>query len=203
MKFTIEVSGRGGEVVIGTIQKEFYDFVKENDISIEDYAINWGFLEEYYQLKVPAVLESIQPFEPGNWYECDNIAHEYGPSTEDAYISVIDENGNIIHEALAIEQFLELGATLNQLDDYYIVDQPKGTAVFVGQSFEKGHFGTYEIEADLFDPTKLEIVTTDVEGWELVTGLAYNSRYLEELGHLSTNGKGENFALIIAGEDVE
>jgi hypothetical protein len=201
MKFTIEVGGRGGEVVIGTIQKEFYDFVYENDIDIADYAINSDFLEENDQLE--AALESIQPFEPGNWYECDNIAHEYGPSTEDVYISVIDENGNIIHEALAIEQFLELGATLNQVADYYIVDQPKGTAVFVGQSFEKGHFGTYEIEADFFDSTKLEIVTTDVEGWELVTGLAYNSLYLEELGHLSTTGKGESFELIIAGEDLE
>jgi hypothetical protein len=200
MKFKIEVGGRGGEVVIGTIQKEFYDFVYENEIDIGDYAINSDFLEENDQLDMPT---SIQPFESGNWYECDNIAHEYGPSTEDVYISVLDESENIIHEALVIEQFLELGSTLNEVADYYIVDQPKGTSVFVGQSFEKGHFGTYEFEADFFDPTKFEIQTTDVEGWELVTGLVYDGRYLEELGYTSTNGKGESFELIIAGEGLE
>ena len=118
MKFKIEVGGRGGEVVIGTIQQEFYDFVYENEIDIEDYAINSDFLEENDQLDMP---KSIQPFESGNWYECDNIAHEYGPSTEDVYISVLDESENIIHEALVIEQFLELGSTLNEVADYYIV----------------------------------------------------------------------------------
>ena len=46
MKYKIEIDGRGGEVVIGSVKREFYDIVEENEIDFEDYAWNDDFFEE-------------------------------------------------------------------------------------------------------------------------------------------------------------
>jgi hypothetical protein len=38
MKYRIEISGRGGEVAIGTVNREFYDLFQDNDdVEFDDY----------------------------------------------------------------------------------------------------------------------------------------------------------------------
>ena len=46
MKYRIEIGGRGGEIAIGKVKREFYDAVQDNELDIDDYAWNWDFFEE-------------------------------------------------------------------------------------------------------------------------------------------------------------
>lgn len=198
MKYRIEISGRGGEIVIGKVKREFYDFVEENDIDIDEYAWNWDFFEEN-EVEIP---EEIQPFEAGNWYDCDNLAHECGPALEDCYITVTDENGTVIYDVLTADAFFDLGADMQQDGEVYPQETLEdGEVYFIGQSVEKGLFLVYEVEAESFDPAKLVLNVNDCDGWELVTGLSYDGVALDDLGELSTSGKGSEFQLILVEKD--
>lgn len=198
MKYRIEIGGRGGEIAIGKVNREFYDAIQDNDLEIDDYSWNWDFFEE----NEVEIDEDIRPFEPGEWFECDNIAHNCGPAVEDSYVSVIDETGNVIYDAFTLDQFYELGSDSEQTEEVYPQETLEdGDVYFIGQSFEKGHFLTFECEDEVFDPKKLVFDTGDYDGWELVTGLSYNGTALDDLGELSTTGKGSEFQLILVEKD--
>jgi hypothetical protein len=198
MKYRIEISGRGGEIVIGQVKREFYDIILDNDIEVEDYAVDYDFFDE----NDIEIDEDIRPFEPGDWYECDSIAHNCGPSFSDCYITVMDENDTVIYDSLTADQFFDLGADMEQAEEIYPQETLEdGDVYFIGQSIEKGHFLTFECEDEAFDPTKLVIVTGDYDGWELVTGLTYNGTSLDDLGELSTTGKGSEYQLILVEKD--
>ena len=199
MKYRIEIAGRGGEVAIGTVNREFYDFFQTNDsVEFDDYAWNWDFFEEN-EIEIP---EDIRPFEPGEWHECDNIAHHTGSAVDTSYVTVTDENGTVIYEDLALEQFFELGSDMVQSEEIFPQENlDDGDVYFIGQSFEKGHFLTFECEDEAFDPIKLVFETGDYDGWELVTGVSYNGDSLDDLGDMSTTGKGSEFQLILVEKD--
>lgn len=194
MKYRIEISGRGGEIVLGKVKREVYDYFEENEVDIEEYANDWD-----NELEVP---EEFQPFEPGSWYDCDNIAHNCGPSFDDCYITVMDENDTVIYDALTAQQFFDMGADMEQNEEIYPQQTlEEGEAYFIGQSIEKGLFLVYEVEAESFDPAKLVFVTTDCDGWELITDARYDDVDLDDLGELSTVGKGAEFQLILVEKD--
>lgn len=200
MKYRIEISGRGGEVVIGKVKREFYDVFEEGDLDFEDYVWNDGFFEENEDVEIP---EDIQPFYPGDWFDCDDIAHEYGVTVDDAYITV-SQGDEIIHDNVEAN-VLESGAnglTLECNEEIIPEELLKpGDTYFVGQSYEKGFFFSYEFEADNFDLSKLTLYVTDVNGWELITSAKYDEQELEDLGELSTNGKGSDAWLSLVEED--
>lgn len=198
MKYRIEIGGRGGEIAIGKVKREFYDAVQDNGLDIDDYAWNWDFFEE----NDVEIDEDIRPFEPGEWFECDNLCHNTGPASEDCYVSVIDENDNIIYDAFTVDQFYDLGSDSLQIEEVYPQETLEdGEAYFIGQSFEKGTFLGFEVEDEVFDPTKLIFNTADCDGWELIVGVSYNGISLDDDGNLSTVGKGSEFQLILVEKD--
>lgn len=194
MKYRIEISGRGGEIVIGNVKREVYDYFDENEVDIEEYANDWDNEQD--------VPEEFQPFEPGSWYDCDDLTHSCGPELGDAYVTVMDENDTVIYDALTTDAFFDLGADMEQNEEIYPQETLEdGEAYFIGQSIEKGLFQVYEVEAETFDPAKLIFVTTDCDGWELITGVKYDGVDLDDLGELSTVGKGGEFQLILVEKD--
>ena len=199
MKYKIEIGGRGGEVVIGTVQSDFYNLVQENEIDFDDYSWNNDFFEENEDVEIP---EEIRPFEPGDWFEHDDLGHNNGPSVDDCYITITDENDTVIHDSLTLDQFYDLGADSEQTEEIYPQEiLENGDVYFIGQSFEKGHFLSFECEDEAFDPKKLVLTTGDYDGWELVTGLTYAGESLDDLGDSSTDGKGSEFQLILVEKD--
>lgn len=197
MKYRIEIGGRGGEIVIGKVKREFYDFVEENEVDIEDYAWNFDFLEEN-EVDIP---EDIRPFEPGDWYDCDNIAHQYGPGVDDAYVTITQDD-EVLFENVEANELSQQGLTLEGGAEYYPNEELEdGDAYFIGQSFEKGHFLTFEFEADSFDLEKLTFHVVDVDGWELITSASYDGSAIEDMGDLSTSGKGSEFQLVLVEKD--
>lgn len=198
MKYRIELSGRGGEVVLGTVKREFYDIVEENEVDVEDYATNYDFFED----NEVEIDEEIRPFEPGDWYECDNLSHNCGPSVDDCYVTVLDENDTVLYDALTLSAFFDMGAEQDGGEEIYPQETlNNGDVYFIGQSFEKGLFLVYEVEAESFDPAKLTFESVDNDGWEIVTGVSYDGNSLDDLGELSTVGKGSEFQLIEVEKD--
>lgn len=197
MKYRIEISGRGGEIVIGKVKREFYDLVEEHELDVDQYAWDYDFFEE----NDVEIDEDIRPFEPGDWYECDNITHNCGPALDDCYITVMDENDTVIYDALTASAFFELGTKYEGEEIYPQETLEDGDVYFIGQSIEKGLFLVYEVEAETFDPAKLVLKVEDCDGWELVTGLTYDGTALDDLGELSTTGKGSEFQLILVEKD--
>jgi hypothetical protein len=201
MKYRIEISGRGGEVVIGKVKREFYELFNNDDseLDFEDYVWNDEFFEEN-EIDIP---EDIRPFHPGEYFECDDVAHEYGVSVDSAYITV-SCGDDIIHDNIEANDLesIENGLTLECMQEI-IPDEilEDGDTYFVGQSHEKGFFQSYEFEADGFDLSKLTLHVTDVDGWELITGASYDEQELEDLGELSTTGKGSDAWLGIVEKD--
>lgn len=200
MRYRIEISGRGGEVVIGRVKREFYDLFNddETELDLEDYVWNFEFFEENEDVEIP---EDIRPFAPGEWYDCDDIAHECGVSVDSLFLTVTEDEIVIIDNAES-DALRSRGVefeTVEEIDPQELAQE--GETFIQVHSYEKGFFFSYEFEADVFDITKLSLSVTDVDGWEIITGVKYNELELEDLGELSTSGKGSDAWLGIVEKD--
>lgn len=188
--YTLTLSGYGGEIAVGRVERKVYDYFTENGIDLEEFA--WDYDNE---LEVP---EDLQPFGPGEWYDCDGIAHESGVEMGDCCWAIVsDQNGETVWE-----HTLSLGELRESLGDDAVTetweistdDLEPGTVVFTGQSFEKGTF----FEGDIyltrpFDPKLLAFSYQDVCGWLLSTGVTYDGVDIEGQDNYSTTGKSSNF----------
>jgi hypothetical protein len=200
MRYRIEIGGRGGEVVIGRVKREFYELFNddETELDLEDYVWNFDFFEENEDVEIP---EDIRPFAPGEWYDCDDIAHECGVSVDSLFLTVTEDETLIIDNAES-DALRSRGVefeTVEEIDPQELAQE--GETFIQVHSYEKGFFFSYEFEADVFDITKLSLSVTDVDGWEIITGVKYNELELEDLGELSTSGKGSDAWLGIVEKD--
>ena len=198
--YTINVSGYGGEIVIGEISQEAYEYwTKKNDEddgeTLWDYESDWD-----NELEVP---EEFRIFEPGAWSECDDIAHESGAEMSNLnLIEVSDENGEIIWSSSMFPGDLEdAGVTCEEMDEIYTSELPKNTCIFVGQSTEKGTFfdGEFELRSP-FDPKNLRISFNDIDGWVLMSNIEYLGEDIDNTDY-STNGKGMEMDIYKINED--
>ena len=202
LKFTprtyrVMLSGYGGEIVLGSVPREQYEYFRDNEIDIEEYA--WDSDNEQ---EVP---EEMQPFEPGSWHECDDVAHENGCELSDYnQITVFDEHGKEHwHSSLDHTKLNDAGVEVDEADEYMCADRSdrENTVGFIGQSVEKGVFFEGELELrEPFDPAKLAISYCDIEGWSLITGVTYDGVDLEGYDGYDTRGKSSEFKFYDTGD---
>ena len=195
--YTIDIGPYGGEVYFGVVDRKIYDFFKEHKISIEEYASDWD--EDKWQF----IPEDSRPFAPGSGYYCDDLAHGSGATFDsDNNITVYDEdNAEVWSCALDHEQLEAEGATAESVEEIYINEQQDGTVVFYGAQGEKGSLfrGTFLLTAP-FDAGRLNIKYSDIDGWEMVSGVYYNGE--EIIDSLSgTTGKWSESKWIIVGDE--
>ena len=203
LKFTprtyrVMLSGYGGEIVLGSVPREQYEYFRDNEIDIEEYA--WDCDNEQ---EVP---EEMQPFTPGEWHSCDDVAHESGCELSDYnYITVTDENGKEHWQCkLGYSELTDAGVEVDETEESLCSDRSdrENTVGFIGQSVEKGCF--FEGELNLtapFDPAKLAINYSDIEGWSLITGVTYDGEDIEGYDGYDTRGKSSEFKFYDTGED--
>lgn len=204
LKFTpqtyiISCYGYGGEVVMGRVKPEVYTYFAEHNIDLDTYAYDWE--------NEQAVPEHMQPFVPGEWHDCDDIAHECGVEMNDGcYIEVSDREGNTIWKSsLDIDQLEQHGSKVVEVQEVYASFQSPETIVFYGQSFEKGTFFEQELYlTQPFDPKKLLLQYDDIEGWPLMNALEYNGEFLESgYDSYDTVGKSSTFMFMVQNNDEE
>ena len=192
--YKISMWGYGGEKVMGTVDRNIYDYFKHRRLDLSDYAWDSDYADEN---NIP---EDMQPFPPGSWYECDGMAHAHGVSRNAGTLQIEDENGDVIYER-SLEDIS--GGDDNEPewscgDEVWIDEKPAGTVVFIGNSNEKGTF----FEADLpltmpFDITKLTLNYDEIDGEELVNGVEYDGEIIDNWGG-NTDGKSSDFGFYIA-----
>lgn len=187
--YKVDIIGRGGEIVVGKVPREAYDYLLDNQIDIEDFID-----DEENDFEVP---EEYQFITEGAWYECDNLAHENGAEmSSSSEIVVYDEhNTEVWRGFLDIDNLSNNDIEFEEIAECYIDDLPEGTAVFVGQTSEKGQFfgGEFVIKQK-FDPTKFKIEYSDIEGWNIFSSIQYNGEYIDN-NEYGTTSKGMVFDL--------
>ena len=205
LKFTprdieITLSGYGGEMVMGRISEEAYDYWEGRD-DLSDFVYDWdGEFED-----VPADARFCTD---GAWHDVDDLCHETGCEASDACsITVYDllEQKDLWESNLDLDNLANKGVdTSSHSHSRPNETEPTGTCVFMGHSFEKGTFfsGTIRI-TEPFDPKKLAISWHDCDGWRLITGVEYDGEDVEGFDGYSTTGKGMEFQVYQVENDNE
>ena len=195
-KYKVEITGSGGELYFGKVDRKVYEFFKEKKIDIDQYANSW---DEELWTDIPS---EMRPFEPGAAYDIGGV-HESGATFDDGnYITVYDENGDEVWQsALGVDALEAAGVAFESVDEEYISEYPTGTVVFYGAQGEKGVFfgNEFELRAP-FDPKKLTVSYGDYDGWELVGGVQYDGEEIDSFDY-DTSGKWAEAKWIIAGDE--
>ena len=198
LKFTprtykISLWGYGGESVMGTVNREIYDYFRSRRLDISDFAWDSDYAAEH---NIP---QEMWPFPPGSWYECDNMAHTNGVVRDSGTVRIEDENGDEVLQC-GLEDFQDEDyPEFDYTDETFIDDKPAGTIVFIGNSNEKGTF--FEGDIDLiapFDINKLTFQVEEVDGSEVVNGISYDGECIDNWGG-DTTGKSSEFGFYVAG----
>jgi hypothetical protein len=188
---TIATWGYGGEIVMGRITAQQYNFWQGRE-DFSDYVWDWDY-------EVPDhAPPGVDFIDQGSWYDCDDIAHENSVEMSDSCGITVTDNitGEVIWESrLGVGTLQDHGAEVEWTSCIERADFP-GEYLFIGQSIEKGQFwdGTVRITQP-FDPSRLSFRVVEVDGWSLFGGLTYDGQDPEDLGNYDTTGKGSEFSL--------
>jgi hypothetical protein len=196
----ITIRGYGGECYMGKIDRKTYEYFKKNEIDIEQLANDfdddkWDFIPEEHRI-----------FPPGSPYECSDLGHQSGATMDSgSTITVKDQDGNDIWESdLDLKVLQKKGVKINPFDEAVIDSFEPGTVIFWGGQGEKGTFFNGEIQInEPFDPKKLAISYSNLDGWHISSGVEYDGEEVDGSNGYDTVGKwGENKFLIVGDEEV-
>ena len=184
-RYTVHLYGYGGEIVLGSITPAQYEYWREHNL--DELASDWD--------NELAIDDELRIFRDGSWHECDDLIHENGIEFSDlSHVIVYDEAGTEVWSSPLGTSFLDCRGVDPEgfaQDEFYVRDDTSATHVFLGQSTEKGTFFTGDFETlGLFDPQRLSFSIVDIEGWQLVNGVSYESEIIEDTGGYDTRGKG-------------
>jgi hypothetical protein len=200
LKFTprtykIQMWGYGGEKIMGTVDRKIYDYFKHRRLDLSDYAWDSDYADDH---NIP---EDMQPFPPGSWYECDDMAHAHGVARNAGTLQIEDEHGETVYER-RLEDITggdDDEPEWSGGEEVWIDMKPAGTVVFIGNSNEKGTFFEGEIPLKQpFDISKLTLYYDEIDGEELINRVEYDGEELDNWGG-NTSGKSSDFGMYIAG----
>lgn len=204
LKFTprdieITLSGYGGEIVMGRISEEAYDFWQDRD-DLDDFVYDWDG-----EMDVPADARFVTD---GAWHDVDDICHESGCEAADSsYVTVQDlqEDKTLFESTCDVDSLSAKGVDISSSGLYRpSQDLESGTCVFLGQSFEKGLFFSATVRiTEPFDVSRLSINYIDCDGWRLISSVEYAGEDLDGSSAYSTNGKGSNYNVFRVERDEE
>ena len=207
--FRLNFSRYGGEVAMGAITKEQFEYWYDND-GFEEYMAAVDFDADDANKEIPKRAQFTHPF-----YEYSDICHLSGPEWADSqtlYIEEVDRDGkpmedgnggfvsDIQHE---FGDFTSLGATVECEEEHNPGSKSCKDHYYVfGQYFNKGGWHTPDIiktDVDGILMDKLKIRYTDADGFKVFNEIEYDGEvyYLEE----DSTGKSSSF-YVMEGDDV-
>lgn len=184
-KFTLYIRGYGGEVTLGKITQEQYEYWVDKEAELEAHTF-WDPYEAEEDAEYPnPVTDDEDPLFLGYWHELDSVEHTHGASADNLYVIVEDEDGNEIWSTDDVEL-----SNNNRIDKD---DLDTGHYAYA-YSAEKGEFYYGEFEADTFDPEKLQFNATTILEDCIVDSVHYGEEYIENDGG-DTRGKSQGIEL--------
>ena len=199
--FRLNFSRYGGEVAMGTITKDQWEYWSDND-GFEEYMGQVDFDAEEANKEIPKRAQFDQPF-----YEYSNICHMSGPEWDDSqtmYIEEIDKDGkplenedggfvtDIQHDFGDLES---LGAEVVCSEEHHSGSKSCQNEYYVfGQYFNKGGWHTPDIiktGPEGIEIDKLKISYVNADGFKVFNEVEYDGEeyYLEE----DSTGKSSSF----------
>lgn len=190
MKYTVTISGRGGEISIGTLHKDTFEYFQQN--SLLDYMLG--------EANAPKHISDDLPRDN----PCSDIDGIFGPFVSSrTYATVKDSNDVDIFKGLLGEDWdsddpiYELPTEQIEFLDIHKLEQDY---VFFALDVLQGVFHDYEFETDEFDPEKFNF-TYKQYGDEydnyhaVVIDVYYAGEKLKPIAYHHTRGKSTEYRL--------
>jgi hypothetical protein len=157
MKYKISISGRGADMYVHKLNEEQQNVLSE--ASVDNVIKSKMEYEDINEVLGHPADESDDVF--AGVYQTDYV------------IIVRDENDNLVFESDEDWDF-------NPDAEYHHESLFEEEGYLIVESYCKGTFFEYELEADEFDPDKLEPVIVELnERLELLKGIRYNGEELD------------------------
>lgn len=188
-KYEIELYGYGGEHVLGKLTKEQYDFWVDNQDDGLDSHVFWDPTDDADGDN--PITDEEDPRFLGYWHDLDDIEHISGADVDACRFVVTSlDSGEEIYTS---EEPKVLDTT-----DIYVQDQKSGY-YWTAYASEKGqHFyAELEIDGD-FDPEKLAVYVTNLDGEHIIDEVVYDGETLDnEGGSTDTKSQGYDFHEVV------
>lgn len=183
--YTIRISGYGGEVVLGKITQEQYDYWVDKEEELETHSL-WDPYESDESMETPnPITDDESPLFLGYWHENDDIEHTNGADADNLYVVVENEDGNEIWTTDDIELDHITRVEKDDLEPGYYL-----TAF----SAEKGEFFYGEFETEKFNHKKLKFHATRIMDDVIVDTVMYGEESIDNEGG-DTRGKSQGIEL--------
>lgn len=101
--FRVTIHGYGGEIVLGRLTEEQYDFWEPFE---EEQIIAHAMWDPYEESDENPIYDDEDPRWLGQWYECDDIEHVNGADADSAYVT-IEEVSSAEYDAKHIADVVE------------------------------------------------------------------------------------------------
>jgi len=209
--FRLSFTRYGGEVAMGTITKDQYEYWKDDQSAFEQYMGQVDFDAEDANKEIPDKAQFDRPF-----YEYSNICHVSGPEWADSqtmYIEEVDKDGksleaedggfvaDIQHDFGDLES---LGAEIKCIEEHHAGSKSCENEYFCfGQYFNKGGWHTPDIiktgpNGIEIDKLKIEMVNAD--GFKVFNEIEYDG----EVYHLEEDSTGKSSSFYVnCGEKLD
>ena len=199
--FRLNFSRYGGEVAMGTITKDQWEYWSDND-GFEEYMGQVDFDADEANKEIPKRAQFDQPF-----YEYNNICHMSGPEWDESqtmYIEELNKNGQSLENGEGgyvqdiqhdFEDLESLGAEVVCDEEHHASSKSCEHEYYVfGQYFNKGGWHTPDIiktGPDGIEMDKLKISYVNADGFKVFNEIEYDGEvyYLEE----DSTGKSSSF----------
>jgi hypothetical protein len=209
--FKFDVGRYGGEVAMGSITKEQFEFWEGKDDDFAQYMNDRGFdpAEANEKYGVPEAARFDKEF-----YEYEDICHLSGPEWSEGQTLTIqevdrdgnalqDDDGNFVEdEQIDLGDLEKKGVKAECIAEHHSgSDSCKDKYYLFGQYFNKGGFTTGVIQTgpDGIDFKKMAIRYENADGFRVFNEIEYDGEmyYLEE----DSTGKSSSF-YVMEGDDV-
>lgn len=190
MKYTVTISGRGGEISVSTVQKDTFEYFQQH--SLLDYMNGEANAPKY-------ISDDFSRDNP-----CSDIEGIFGPFVSNrTYVSVKNSNDVEIFKGLLGEDWdsddpiYELPTEQTEFLDVHKLEQDY---VCFALDVQQGVFNDYEFEADEFDPEKFNFTYKqygdDYDNYNsVVIDVYYAGVKLEPTAYHDTRGKSAEYRL--------
>ena len=181
-RFRVEGGSYGGEFTIGTVNKDFVEYIIKNEIisdDLVDYLVSKEIGEDPNNKSIPSPVENFT-----TWNEIDDIEH-LNMATIDNGLKITEVPADGSDDFAEQDMSITIKPKIVDSTDFSLknpndIDNPIPVLIFFNQ--EKGDFPVWflDIDDEDFDQNKLSITTIKSDLCEIFDCVLYNDEELEE-----------------------
>ena len=191
MKIKFVLGPYGYEVVLGNISEQVYNKYSQDNDALRDAVSGFG---ENSDIK--------------EWFEMDDIAHNYGAVLEeegtDQYLKILDEKNNeLLNIPLTLDEIQNKGFKIKEDVKHSLEEDLSEKFYFFGQSGEKGEWENLDqmFEVSEFKPGEFTIHIANLDGLKIIYAITNKRMKKIQLSVVSSNPNFQNFEVRM-GDDV-